>query len=443
MKGKIALVLITLFILSFAQQRDSIVRIGALKTIGSPRDVEVRNIYGYVADADAFVIADVSDPANPTINAYSNNTSWAWAEGVCVKDTLAFINRTGGVKFVIVNIADPDTIIKIGERTCVMSIYPLPWGVGIKDTVGFMAGGDLGLWIFNISDLTNPTLIDTFNTPGHLFDFFIKDTLLYAADRDSLLIFNITDPANVSIVGTLPVPEGVSDVFVDSIYAYLACRSTFGTDGRMKIVNVSNPTNPELLGEGLFDGNGRGIFVANGYVYVAAEDWWFSKENKGKTRADVEGGIRIFDPDPVTNPAFLCDYDTPGNPRELYVQNDLIFVADYDSLQILRHLQSSIDEETKHLVNLKQSIKIYPTPFNKVVNIGFTLPYREKIVIEVFDLQGRNVKTIYQRGLQAGRYNFYWHGTDNNGQKMPAGMYFIKITAGSNSCSKKVLFVKE
>lgn len=211
----------------------------------------------------------------------------------------------------------------------------------------------------------------------------------------------------------------------------------------MKIVNISDPTNPELLGEGLFNADGRGIFVANGYVYGAREDFWFVKENKGKARADVEGGVRIFNPDSVSNPEFLCGYDTPGNPQELYVQGDLIFVADYDSLQILRHLQPAISAKTKHSINFDQSFTVYPTPFKEVVNIQFSLPYREHLAIEVFDLQGRKVKTIYQRGLEAGRYNFYWYGTDNNGQKVPAGVYLIKIMAGSNLCSRKVLFIKE
>jgi hypothetical protein len=409
---------------------------------GLPRDVTNLSDYSYVVDGNGLAIIDVSTPSTPAVTAY-NSTIWMEGDGVHIEDTLAFLNAGGGGAFTIAVVKPPNTITRIGYRPCVMSTYPLPWGVGVRDTVGLMAGGDLGLWILNISDLTNPTLIDTFNTPGHLFDFFISDTLLYAADRDSLLIFNIVDPANVFIVGTLPTPEWVYDVFIDSIYAYLACRSTFGTDGKMKIVNVSNPSNPELLGEGLFNGDGRGIFVANGYVYVAAEDFWFIKENHSKMRADVEGGIRIFDPETTSNPEFLCGYDTPGNPRELYVQNDFIFVADYDSLQILQHIQSSIEEETKHSVNFDQSIRVYPTLFNKFVNIAFALPNREKIAIEVFDLQGRKAKTIYVRDLQAGRYVFYWYGTDNNGQKVPTGVYFVKITTGNSSFSKKVVFVQE
>lgn len=443
MNKKILLVLISVIIFPFAQQRDSIVRVGACATpLGHPRDVVTASVYAHVADGDALATIDCSVPSNPTVTAY-NSSIWMEAEGVNVTDTLAFINAGGGGSFTIAIVKPPDTITRIGYRSCVMSIPPLPWGVGVRDTIGFMAGGDLGLWIFNISDLINPTLIDTFNTPGHLLDFFIKDTLLYAADRDSLLIFNIADPANVHIIGTISVPEDVYDVFVDSIYAYLACRSTFGTNGRMKIVNVSNPTNPELLGEELFNGDGRAIFVANDYVYVAAEDWWFSKK-KRNGRADVEGGVRIFKPEDPYNPTFMCGYDTPGNPHELHVQSDLIFVADYDSLQILRHIPSAINEEIAiDIFDIESSLKIYPIPFSKVVNIAFTLPFRQQVLIEVFDLQGRNVKAIYKRGLQPGRYVFYWHGTDNNGQKVPAGVYFIKFTAGDNSFSKKVLFVKE
>lgn len=443
MNNIIVVVLITFSTLSFAQ-RDSIVRVGACATpLGHPRDVVTASVYAHVADGDGLATIDCSVPSNPSVTAY-NSTIFMEAEGVNVTDTLAFINAGGGGSFTIAIVKPPDTITRIGYRSCVMSIPPLPWGVGVRDTVGFMAGGDLGLWIFNISDLTNPTFIDTFNTPGHLLDFFIKDTLLYAADRDSLLIFNIVDPANVHIIGTMSVPEDVYDVFVDSIYAYLACRSTFGTNGKMKIVNVSNPTNPEFLGEGLFDGDGHGIFVANGYVYVAAEDFWFINENKGKTRADVEGGARIFNPIPPNNPTFLCGYDTPGNPRELYVQNDLIFVADYDSLQILRHIPNAINEETTiDMFDIEQSLEIFPVPCDKIVNIVFTLSCTQEIKIEIFDLLGRRVKSLYGGKLQSGKYTFYWRGIDECRQEVPTGTYFVKITSGCNLYSKKILFVKE
>lgn len=422
---------------------DSIVRVGALEC-DAPRDVKVRNIYAYLAASSSFAIVDVSNPSIPVITAYSNNTSWAQARGVYIQDTLAFLNMGGGFRFVIANVANPDTIIPEGYCSCVQSTSPPPWGVGIRDTVGFMAGGDEGLWIFNISDITNPTKIDSFDTPGHLFDFFIKDTLLYAADMDSLLIFNIANPSNVSIIGALEVPEGVYDVYVDGIYAYLACLSSYGSgnNGKMKIVNISNPANPQFIGEGLFNGDGHGIFVNNGYVYVAAQDWWQPpKEREGK--ADVEGGIRIFNPNNPNNPTFLCGFDTPGNPHELYVQNDLIFVADYDSLQILRHIPTAINEETtKNLSDIEHSLKVYPTLTREVTNISFSLIQSQNLTIDVFDLQGRKVKSIYQGRLQPGKYTFYWNGDNNRYQEVPAGSYLLKLTMNSITCSRKVIFVK-
>jgi len=422
---------------------DSIVRVGALEC-DAPRDVKVRNNYAYLAASSSFAIVDVSNPSMPIITAYSNNSSWAHAGGVYVEDTLAFLNMGGGFRFVIANIANPDTIIPVGYCSCIQSNSPPPWGVGIRDTVGFMAGGDEGLWIFNISDITNPTLINKYDTPGHLFDFFIKDTLLYAADSDSLLIFNIADPSNVFIVGALSVSEGVYDVYVDSIYAYLACLSSYGSgnNGKMKIINISNPANPQFLGEGLFNGDGHGIFVSNGYVYVAAEDWW-QPPKKRQGKADVEGGVRIFNPEDPYNPTFLCGFNTPGNPQELYVQNDLIFVADYDSLQILRHIQTSVNEKTPQgLYSIRNTLKILPIPFKKTVQLSFMLDKATKLTMDIFDLQGRKVMSLYQGRLQSGKYTFYWDGENNRGQKVQTGIYILEITAAGVTYSRKLIFVK-
>jgi len=422
---------------------DSIVRVGACATPAHPRDVVVLGNYAYIADGGGLALIDCNSPNNPIMMAY-NNSTWMDGEGVYVKDTLAYINVAGGGCFTIAVVKPPDTITKIGYCQCVMSIYPLPWGVGVRDTVGFMAGGDEGLWIFNISDITNPTLIEKFDTSGHLVDFFIKDTLLYAADMDSLLIFNIADASNVSIIGALSVPEGIYDVYVDSIYAYLACPSSNGSgnNGKMKIVNISDPGSPQFIGEGLFNGDGHGIFVNDGYAYVAAQDWWQPPKKK-QDKADVEGGVRIFNPEDPYNPTFLCGFDTPGNPRELYVQNDLIFVADYDSLQILRHIQTSVNEKTLQGVHsIKKTFKVSPTPFREKVCLSFALDKATKLGMNVFDLQGRKVRSLYQGWLQSGKYTFYWNGENDRSQKAKAGIYLLEITADGITYNQKLIFVK-
>lgn len=449
MNKKIVFVLISLIIISFAQRVDSIVRVGACATPGSPRDIVVCGGFAYVADAGGLGLVDVSAPNDPILTAY-NGTIFMEAEGVYVKDTLAFINCGGAATFTIAVVKPPDTITRIGYRQCAMSTYPLPWGVSVKDSIAYMAGGYNGLWILNISDLTNPTLIDTFNTPGHLLDFYINDTLLYAADRDSFLILNIADPTNVYRIGALcTIPGGVYDVFVDSIYAYLAIKSQTGDDGRMQIVDVSDPTNPQLLGEAFCRGDGHGIFVANGYVYIATQDWWSGKGigveyGEHKKRADVEGGIRIFDPETTSNPVLICSYDTPGDPQELWVQGDLIFVADYDSLQILRHIMNAVEEKNNKTITFISKFLVCPNPARYVVTCEMGFAKSCRMTLSVYDQAGRKIKEIYQGSVVAGKTIFNWDGKDMQNRNVPAGTYFVKakVLESVFQESEKVIYLR-
>jgi hypothetical protein len=84
----------------------------------------------------------------------------------------------------------------------------------------------------------------------------------------------------------------------------------------------------------------------------------------------------------------------------------------------------------------------YPNPFNPTTNIGFALPQKERVKVEVYDLTGAVVKTVIDTDMPAGNYEVKWDATDRMGKKVATGMYIYKLTAGSFSSVKKMLLVK-
>jgi len=436
--------IITLILLSTSINADTLQRLSAIATGGVPWDIMPRNIYGYLADRSNLVALDISDSLNPFILCKSGGAIPCGA-GVYIKDTLVYVYEDVGCAFWIANISSPDTIIFLSWYELPnTSVFPQPWGIEVVDTILFVADGNDGLFIFNVKDPTNPTQITFYDTPYNLTDFFILDTLIYLADCGSIIILNIKNPASPFHVGAIDIPTYCTDVHVVYPYAYASAYASFGvgTDGSIKIIDVSDPTNPTIIGSiNNIRGDPRAVFVNDDYIYCAAMDWWADKENKGKTRADVEGGIRVAQG--TTPDSLIISYDTPGDPREIFVRGNLLLVPDNDSLQILYHNNTGVEEHNNKAIPLISKFLVFPNPSRNKVTCEFQFQKASRIVVSIYDELGRKVREIYCGPMIPGNVHFYWDGKDDNKNLMPLGEYFLQISTldGSFSESKKVVYL--
>ncbi|MBW7888535.1 MAG: T9SS type A sorting domain-containing protein [Bacteroidetes bacterium] len=79
----------------------------------------------------------------------------------------------------------------------------------------------------------------------------------------------------------------------------------------------------------------------------------------------------------------------------------------------------------------------YPNPFNPETNINFQLSSGAFTTLKVYDLVGREVSTLVNEQLNAGRYSVRW-----NAANFASGIYFYKLTAGSFTQVKKMMVMK-
>jgi hypothetical protein len=84
----------------------------------------------------------------------------------------------------------------------------------------------------------------------------------------------------------------------------------------------------------------------------------------------------------------------------------------------------------------------FPNPFNPSTRIDFKLPRAGQATLMVFDLLGREVKTLVDGVLSAGTHLTVWYGTDDKGNDVAAGVYFYRLTSNSNTVTKKMLVLK-
>ena len=84
----------------------------------------------------------------------------------------------------------------------------------------------------------------------------------------------------------------------------------------------------------------------------------------------------------------------------------------------------------------------YPNPFNPVTTIRYDLPQESHVHLVIYDILGREVKTLVNSKEQAGYKSIRWDGRNNFGQKVSAGMYFYRIQASSFSKVQKMVLLK-
>ncbi len=95
---------------------------------------------------------------------------------------------------------------------------------------------------------------------------------------------------------------------------------------------------------------------------------------------------------------------------------------------------TGIGNEIPSAFSLEQN---YPNPFNSSSNMKFKVASSKFVKLVVFDLLGREVRTLVNEALQAGTYQVRFDAGD-----LPSGVYFYRLTAGDFSETKKLILMK-
>ncbi|MDX1640793.1 MAG: T9SS type A sorting domain-containing protein [Balneolaceae bacterium] len=79
----------------------------------------------------------------------------------------------------------------------------------------------------------------------------------------------------------------------------------------------------------------------------------------------------------------------------------------------------------------------YPNPFNPTTVIRYQLPVSSEVRLEVYDMLGRNVATLVNEQVAAGR-----HTVNFDAGNLSSGIYLYRLVAGSTVMTKKLTVVK-
>lgn len=119
---------------------------------------------------------------------------------------------------------------------------------------------------------------------------------------------------------------------------------------------------------------------------------------------------------------------------------DVIFYAS-DHLPVfcdfVFEVATSMEYEPKANPQKFQLYQNYPNPFNPSTKISFSLPESEHVVLTVFDILGKKVRTVLNESLHAG-----FHEIEFNTGQLPGSVYFYRLQAGESIQTRKFILLK-
>jgi len=79
----------------------------------------------------------------------------------------------------------------------------------------------------------------------------------------------------------------------------------------------------------------------------------------------------------------------------------------------------------------------YPNPFNPTTTISFSITKNSFVKLKVFDITGKEIKTLVNDYRQAGNYNVTFDAAN-----LPSGVYYYRLSAGQNTSVKRMALLK-
>ncbi|MCI0448673.1 MAG: PQQ-binding-like beta-propeller repeat protein [Chlorobi bacterium] len=247
-----------------------------------------------------------------------------------------------------------------------------------------------------------------------------------SSDDDEALDLFVDSQSRVYAVGYVSTSESSSD-FLTVKYS--------STGSILWQKQFNNPFNSWDIGECIIVDNSFNVYVTgksgrpplqladyNTLKYNQNGDLQWSMNYNGLLQGvneDIPKKIALD----ISNNVYVTGHSVGENA------NDVCTIK-YSSLVGINPVSSEIPK----YFNLYQN---YPNPFNPKTKIKFDLPVESFTLLKIFDAIGKEISTLVNENLKAGKYELLW-----NPAKQNSGVYFCKLTTEGFTQTKKMVLLK-
>jgi hypothetical protein len=150
----------------------------------------------------------------------------------------------------------------------------------------------------------------------------------------------------------------------------------------------------------------------------AKEIWYYTPTQAGAVRINTGTYKAVY---------FAFGFEAINNAFDRYRVMHRI-------LNWLNGTTASIDEPV-----FREALTIYPNPIQRAATLRYTLPTAERATLSIFGADGRLVRTLASGALTAGTHVVEWDRTGGAGERLPAGLYYCRLTGERTNLTQKVV----
>jgi hypothetical protein len=177
-----------------------------------------------------------------------------------------------------------------------------------------------------------------------------------------------------------------------------------------------------------FDGNGSDAAVVGRIV--------LSNGSAGAGVTDGTGGQGIK-PLPITHDGWIQHTVALSGTGALSaeVESWIAALTDFQRNPVHDH-QTGTEITSGGATELR--LETSPNPFAESTALSFSIPRDANVTLEIWNLEGRRVRTVVDRTYEAGRWTVSWDGRNEEQAQVPSGVYLARLQAGGYTSVQKL-----
>jgi hypothetical protein len=379
-----------------------------------------------------------------------------------------------------------------GNQEIIVSIMDGPWGTtgSSRMMIIELENGDLSDPVWNIEyedpvttnwsgynisigDLDQDGLKEIYTVAYEYYHIIVYENLgtpdEYDYQTDFYVTNEVAERANQSIVITDIDSNGTNELFAvtsgtNSLtgtlltpgYFYSVICST-GVDSLTfadfnLLAEYPGGLRQLILGDA--DQDGKPNLYLAGHYNETVYDWEYNGEGPVDSSSSYSEHI-IFMDDTTDNftpnndqgkvrvaKLFSGDIDNDGlgdlmiTSASFATDKSQLFMVEHEEEDVVVNIDNGDSKIIPEEISLKQN---YPNPFNPATAFHYSLAKSGMIELNITDVIGRKVTTLISGHQRSGNHNVMWTGKDRNGNQVPSGIYFYRLSFGDQSLTKKMV----
>ena len=279
------------------------VRLGSVLLYNQVNNIKVRYPYVYVADGfQGLDVVDISNRANPILTASLPITGWS-----------SSIELTGN--YLYIGDSYPGLrVYDISVPQIPVQVYSLEFGfcgMEVIGSYGYVAACGRGLTILNLSNPAVPSITGEY-TFYDARSLAVSLPNVYLAGQSTIYQINVSDPTQPYLLGIAPIGWITRDISIKGRYAYVvASGCNIKCDGQVSIIDLQNRL---LVKSSLsFPGDPAAAAIFGNYLFTTNGEY---------------GGFRVVNIASPTSPKLVYLDKTPGNAVDIKIGGSYAYVAD-------------------------------------------------------------------------------------------------------------------